>query len=232
MINVIRSDDRGASKLDWLDSKHTFSFADYHNPERVSFGSLRVINEDWIDPGKGFGMHPHRDMEIITYMLDGELRHEDSMGNGSVIRPGELQRMTAGTGVMHSEFNSSDATAAHLLQIWIMPEARGLQPGYEQKSFAPEGMTNQWRLIGSRDGRDGSLTIHQDIDVFEALIDTAMDIEFDLDQGRRAFLQVVRGNVTLADETLQSGDAVTIENPGSIRVRADSESRLLLFDMG
>lgn len=162
MIDIIRSNERGTSNLDWLDSKHTFSFADYYNPERISFGSLRVINEDWIDASKGFGMHPHRDMEIVTYMLDGELSHKDSMGNGSTIRPGDLQRMTAGTGVLHSEFNTSATDKAHLLQIWIMPEAQGLTPGYEQKAFAAEERQNQWRLIGSRDGRDGSVTIHQD----------------------------------------------------------------------
>ena len=232
MTDVIRSDNRGTSKLEWLDSRHTFSFADYHNPERMSFGSLRVINEDWIDAGKGFGMHPHRDMEIITYMLDGELKHEDSMGNGSVIRPGELQRMTAGTGVLHSEFNSSESRTAHLLQIWIMPEARGLQPGYEQKSFDPEGMRNRWRLIASRDARDGSLTVHQDVSIFEAELDQDRSLEITLDAGRRAFLHVVNGGVTLGDQLLGDGDAVAIEQPDTLTLHANARSRLLLFDMG
>ena len=170
MIDVIRSDARGAADHGWLRSKHTFSFADYHNPSMMGFGKLRVINEDWIEPGQGFGTHPHRDMEIVTYMIDGALEHKDSMGNGSVIRPGELQRMTAGTGVLHSEFNASQDDQAHLLQIWILPERNGLEPGYEQKLFPREEKHNQWRLVGSRDGRDGSLTIHQ-------LDDTGYDIE-------------------------------------------------------
>jgi len=232
MIDVIRSDERGASNLDWLDSKHTFSFADYHNPERVSFGSLRVINEDWIDAGKGFGMHPHRDMEIVTYMLEGELSHKDSMGNGSVIRPGDLQRMTAGTGVLHSEFNTSDTDTAHLLQIWIIPEAKGLTPGYEQKAFAAEDMRNQWRLIGSRDGRDGSLTIHQDVNLYETELDAAQQIEMRVSESRRGFLQIVRGAVTLNGEELVTGDAVTLEGQRNAMLRATQNTRLLLFDMG
>lgn len=231
MVDVIRSDERGVSDLDWLDSRHTFSFADYYNPERISFGSLRVINEDWIDAGKGFGMHPHRDMEIITYMLGGELKHEDSMGNGSVIRPGELQRMTAGTGVLHSEYNSSTSETAHLLQIWIMPEAQGLQPGYEQKSFAADGMQNRWRLIGSRDGRDGSLTIHQDVNVYEAALDQNQSIDVSLDDVRRGFLQVVHGRITLGDEALATGDAVTIEDQRKATLHASEATRLLWFDM-
>jgi redox-sensitive bicupin YhaK (pirin superfamily) len=232
MLNIIRSDDRGATQLDWLRSKHTFSFADYYDPERINFGSLRVINEDWIDSGKGFGMHPHRDMEIITYMIDGELSHKDSMGNGSVIRPGELQRMSAGTGVLHSEFNTSATETAHLLQIWIMPEAAGLQPGYEQKSFASEARPNRWQLIGSRDGKTGSLTIHQDVNLYEAVVDAGQEIEVDLHESRKGFLQVVYGNVTVGEEELVSGDAVTIENRRSTQLRAAKNSRLLLFDMG
>lgn len=231
MIDIIRSDERGASTLDWLDSKHTFSFADYHNPERVSFGSLRVVNEDWIEAGKGFGTHPHRDMEIVTYMLDGELSHKDNMGNGSVIRPGELQRMTAGTGVLHSEFNTSDSETAHLLQIWIIPESKGLTPGYEQKAFAADEMHNRWRLLGSRDGREGSLTIHQDVNLYEAELDAAQQIGVSLDESRRGFLQVVRGAVTLDDEELVAGDAVTIEGQRDIQLHATQDTRLLFFDM-
>lgn len=234
MIDIIRSDERGTSKLDWLDSRHTFSFADYYDPERISFGSLRVVNEDWIEAGKGFGMHPHRDMEIITYMLQGELRHEDSMGNGSVIRPGELQRMTAGTGVLHSEFNSSDTETAHLLQIWILPEAQNLQPGYEQKSFAANDMRNRWRLLGSRDGRDGSLTIHQDIAVYEAQLDESREVDVALDDGRRAFVQVVDGEVSLGDTRLLGGDAVTLDGNDAQQpttLSAARDTRLLLFDM-
>ena len=231
MIDIIRSNERGASTLDWLDSKHTFSFADYHNPERVSFGSLRVINEDWIEAGKGFGTHPHRDMEIVTYMLDGELSHKDNMGNGSVIRPGELQRMTAGTGVLHSEFNTSDSETAHLLQIWIIPESKGLTPGYEQKAFAADEMHNRWRLLGSRDGREGSLTIHQDVNLYEAELDAAQSIDVQLDASRRGFLQIVRGAVTLNGEELVTGDAVTIEGQSDTKLLATKNTRLLLFDM-
>lgn len=230
MLNVIRSGDRGSTRLDWLRSKHTFSFADYYDPERINFGSLRVINEDWIDAGKGFGMHPHRDMEIITYMIDGELSHKDSMGNGSVIRPGELQRMTAGTGVLHSEFNTSASETAHLLQIWIMPEAAGLQPGYEQKSF--DGPRNGWQLIGSRDGKDGSLTIHQDVNLYEAVLDQGQQLDLDLQETRKGFLQLVYGRVKAGDVELESGDAVTIENRRSTLLHATEDSRLLLFDMG
>lgn len=232
MLNIVRSEDRGATQLDWLDSRHTFSFADYHDPQRMHFGSLRVINEDWIDAGKGFGMHPHRDMEIITYMIDGELSHRDSMGNGSVIRPGELQRMSAGTGVLHSEFNTSDASAAHLLQIWIMPEATGLQPGYEQKSFADDERQNEWRLIGSRDGRDGSLIIHQDVSLYEADLDKSGSIAVELEGSRLGFLQVVDGSVSIGKEQLAAGDAAEITGMSSTSVRAQADSTLLLFDMG
>ena len=232
MLNIVRSEDRGATQLDWLRSKHSFSFADYHDPQRISFGSLRVINEDWIDAGKGFGMHPHRDMEIITYMIDGELSHSDSMGNGSVIRPGELQRMSAGTGVLHSEFNTSDTDAAHLLQIWILPEATGLEPGYEQKSFADDQRRNDWHLIGSRDGRDGSVTIHQDVSLFEARLEKSASIDADLAEARLGFLQVVDGSVAVGEELLLAGDAAEIAGKSNISVRAEEDATLLLFDMG
>jgi len=231
MIDIIRSEDRGAADHGWLQSRHTFSFADYHNPAMVNYGPLRVINEDWIEAGKGFGTHPHRDMEIITYMLDGELEHKDSMGNGSVIRPGELQRMTAGTGVFHSEFNPSSDTAAHLLQIWLFPEKDGLQPGYEQKLFAPELKQDQWCLIGSRDGRDGSLTIHQDVNLYASMLQTSQSLEMELKEGRRSFLQVARGRVAMNDEELVGGDAVTIEGKSNLALHANEDSELLLFDM-
>ena len=231
MIDIIRSDDRGAADLGWLQSRHTFSFADYHNPAMINYGPLRVINEDWIEAGKGFGTHPHRDMEIITYMLDGELEHKDSMGNGSIIRPGELQRMTAGTGVFHSEFNPSSDTAAHLLQIWLFPEQEGLQPGYEQKLFAPELRQNQWCLIGSRDGRDGSLTIHQDVNLYASILQESHSLEIELKEDRRSFLQVARGRLTMDDEVLVAGDAVTIDGKSMLALHASEESELLLFDM-
>jgi quercetin 2,3-dioxygenase len=231
MIDVIRSDSRGTADHGWLKSKHTFSFADYHNPAMMGFGKLRVINEDWIEPGKGFGTHPHRDMEIVTYMVDGALEHKDSMGNGSVIRPGELQRMTAGTGVLHSEFNASETDRAHLLQIWILPEQNGLEPGYEQKLFPVEEKRNRWRLVGSRDGRDGSLTIHQDIELSSTVLDEGKSIEYGFDGRRRGFVQVVRGTVEIDGETLEAGDALAVVDQQVLDIKAKSESELLLFDM-
>ena len=231
MIDVIRSEDRGAADHGWLKSKHTFSFADYHNPSMMGFAKLRVVNEDWIEPGQGFGTHPHRDMEIVTYMIDGALEHKDSMGNGSVIRSGELQRMTAGTGVLHSEFNHSSDDSAHLLQIWILPERNGLAPGYEQKLFPSAEKRNQWRIVASRDGRDESLTIHQDVLLLSTELDALAELDYALDDNRRGFLQVVRGAVEIDDEQLKAGDAVTTQDYESLSVRALEKSELLLFDM-
>ena len=231
MIDIIRSSSRGAAEHGWLSSRHTFSFADYYNPARMGFATLRVINEDWIEAGKGFGTHPHRDMEIITYMLDGELMHQDSMGNGSVIRPGELQRMTAGTGVLHSEVNPSPDTAAHLLQIWILPETAGLKPGYEQKLFAAEDKLNRWCLVGSRDGRDGSLTIHQDVNLYSAMLDAGREISFELGTTRNGFLQLARGSVELDGEPLSNGDAVAMQQQDRFSVRASDDAEMLFFDL-
>ncbi len=232
MIDVIRSDSRGSADHGWLKSKHTFSFADYHNPSMMGFAKLRVVNEDWIEPGQGFGTHPHRDMEIVTYMVDGALEHKDSMGNGSVIRPGELQRMTAGTGVLHSEFNHSDSDKAHLLQIWILPERNNLEPGYEQKLFPSEEKSNRWRLVGSRDGRDGSLTIHQDVNLLSSELDEGAELEYSFDGRRRGFLQVVRGEIELDGEQLVAGDAAAMQDQDTLTVRALQNAELLLFDMG
>lgn len=232
MIDVIRSDSRGAADHGWLRSKHTFSFADYHNPAMMGFGKLRVINEDWIEPGQGFGEHPHQDMEIVTYMIDGALQHKDSMGNGSVIRPGELQRMTAGTGVRHSEFNPSQSDTAHLLQIWILPEQNGLEPGYEQKLFPAEDKNNQWQLVVSPDGRDGSLTIHQDISLHSTVLKNGAAIDYAFDAGRRGFLQVVYGDIEVDGEQLSAGDAITMVDHATFSLRATSDAELLLFDMG
>jgi redox-sensitive bicupin YhaK (pirin superfamily) len=231
MIDIIRSDSRGSADHGWLKSRHTFSFADYHNPSMMGFASLRVVNEDWIEPGQGFGTHPHRDMEIVTYMIDGALEHKDSMGNGSVIRPGELQRMTAGTGVSHSEFNHSSEEQAHLLQIWILPERNGLEPGYEQKLFPSEDKRNQWKLVGSPDGREGSLTIHQDISLLSTELDIGTELGHHFEDERRGFLQVVRGAIEIDGQTLTSGDAVAMQQQNSISVRATAEAELLLFDM-
>jgi len=232
MIDVIPSDSRGSADHGWLKSKHTFSFADYHNPSMMGFGKLRVINEDWIEAGKGFDTHPHRDMEIVTYMIAGALQHKDSMGNGSVIRPGELQRMTAGTGVLHSEFNHSPDQQAHLLQIWILPEENGLEPGYEQKLFPLEEKRNRWRVVGSRDGRDGSLTIHQDIILSSTVLDKDAETDYVFEEGRRGYLQVVSGNIQIEDKRISAGDAMAVEGQSSISILAKEETELLLFDMG
>lgn len=231
MIDIIRSDDRGAADHGWLRSKHTFSFADYHNPAMMGFGKIRVINEDWIEAGQGFGTHPHRDMEIVTYMIDGALEHKDSMGNGSVIGPGELQRMTAGTGVFHSEFNHSADEQAHLLQIWILPERNGLEPGYEQKLFPSAEKHNTWRLVGSRDGRDGSLTIHQDINLLSAELGRGESLDYSFGGRRRGFLQVVHGVVEVDGNPVKAGDAVAAQDHDSLAVHAVEDSELLLFDM-
>jgi redox-sensitive bicupin YhaK (pirin superfamily) len=231
MIDVIRSDSRGAADHGWLKSKHTFSFADYHNPAMMGFGKLRVINEDWIEPGQGFAKHSHQDMEIVTYMIDGALEHSDSMGNGSVIRPGELQRMTAGTGVMHSEFNASQSDKAHLLQIWILPERNGLEPGYEQKLFPAEEKNNRWQLVVSRDGRDNSLTIHQDISLSSTVLRKGATIDYAFGANRRGFVQVVRGDVDVGGEQLATGDAITIVDHATLSLQAASGAELLLFDM-
>jgi quercetin 2,3-dioxygenase len=230
MFEIIRSETRGAANHGWLDAKHTFSFAAYHDPERMGFGSLRVINEDRIEAGKGFDKHPHRNMEIVTYIIEGALEHKDSMGNGSVIRRGELQRMTAGNGVFHSEFNPSEGTT-HLLQIWILPEKTGLEPGYEQKLFPRDEKLGRWCLLGSRDGRDGSLTIHQDIELSAAIIEAGKSMDYQFAEDRRGFLQLVEGRLEIGDETLSSGDGVAIVDPGTITLTASEETELLLFDM-
>jgi redox-sensitive bicupin YhaK (pirin superfamily) len=231
MIDVIRSDSRGGADHGWLKSKHTFSFADYHNPAMMGFGKLRVVNEDWIEPGQGFGTHPHRDMEIVTYMIDGALEHKDSMGNGSIIHPGELQRMTAGTGILHSEFNHSKHDKAHLLQIWILPERNGLEPGYEQKLFPTGEKHNHWRLVGSRDGRDGSLTIHQDLNLLSTELDANVELDYAFSGRRHGFLQVVHGAIEVGGERLVAGDAVATQDQHAVSVRALQDTELLLFDM-
>ena len=230
MIEIVPSDSRGAANHGWLDSRFSFSFADYYDPDRMGFGPLRVINEDRIEAGTGFGTHPHRDMEIVTYIIDGELEHKDSMGNGSVIRAGEMQRMTAGTGVMHSEINSSERQT-HLLQIWILPERTGLEPGYEQKLFERDSKLNRWCLLGSRDGSDGSLTVHQDVRVLASIIEADQSLDYSFEPDRIGYLQVVRGELLLNDEAIAAGDGVQISATGQIRLKALEESEVLLFDM-
>ena len=236
MIDIIRSDTRGSANHGWLDAKHSFSFADYYDPARMGFGSLRVINEDKIQPAMGFGTHPHRDMEIITYIVDGALEHKDSMGNGSVIRPGDIQRMTAGTGVMHSEFNPQADAGTHLLQIWILPEKNGLEPGYEEKTFPDEDKLNQWCLLGSRDGRGGSVTIHQDVDLASTILEPGHSLDYTFAPGRRGYLQVVAGELEISsagvEDRLSQGDGVALTEIDRFSLAASDRAELLLFDMG
>lgn len=205
---------RGHTRLSWLESYHSFSFGDYHDPAHMGFSDLRVINDDVIGASGGFGMHPHRDMEIITVVLDGKLEHKDSMGNGSIIRPGDVQRMSAGTGVFHSEFNPSDQNGARLLQIWILPESKGIEPGYEQKSFPKEEKQGQFRLLASSDGRDGSVTIHQDTELYAAIVNTGESAEFQTSAGRQIWFQVATGTVELDGQLLEEGDALFFKSEG------------------
>lgn len=232
MLDVIRSDSRGSADHGWLQAKHTFSFAEYQNPERVEFGKVRVINEDRIAPGQGFGTHPHRDMEIVTYIIDGAIEHKDSMGNGTIITAGEVQRMTAGTGVQHSEFNHSQDKELHLLQIWIYPEKNGLEPGYEQTRYSRNEKLNRLRLVGSRDGVDGSITIHQDVNLFASILETGKSVSLDLPSNRKAFVQVVSGDIIVNDERLSAGDGAQLEDEHAINISASTEAEFLLFDMG
>ena len=231
MLDVIQSESRGSADHGWLRAKHTFSFAEYQNPERVEFGKVRVINEDRIAPGKGFGIHPHRDMEIVTYVIDGAIAHKDSMGNGTVITAGEIQRMTAGTGVQHSEFNHSQDRELHLLQIWIYPEKNGLEPSYEQTRFSREEKLNRLRLVGSRDGRDGSITIHQDVDLYASVLEAGSEVSLELRPDRKVFVQVVNGDVAVNGQRLSAGDGAQMADEQALQIAAVSEAEFLVFDM-
>ena len=231
MLEVIRSESRGGADHGWLKAKHTFSFAEYRNPERVRFGKLRVINEDRIAPGKGFGTHPHKDMEIVTYVIDGAIEHKDSMGNGTVITAGEVQRMTAGTGVQHSEFNHSQDSELHLLQIWIFPETNGLQPGYEQTRYSRDDKLNQLKLVGSRDGREGSITIHQDVDLYASILEKNNEVVLELQGDRKVFVQLVSGDIVINGEQLGAGDGAQLKGERSVSVSASTDAEFLLFDM-
>ncbi|MDR3494765.1 MAG: pirin family protein [Ancalomicrobiaceae bacterium] len=231
-LAIRKSDDRGRADFGWLDSRHTFSFGHYYDPNHMGFGPLRVINDDRVAAGGGFPTHPHRDMEIISYVLDGGLEHKDSLGTGSVIRPGDVQRMTAGTGVRHSEFNASKADPVHFLQIWIVPEKDGLAPSYEQKTFPDADKRNRLRLIGSHDGRDGSVTIHQDVDLYAALLSDGASVTHEIVGGRGAWVQVARGSVKLNDTVLGEGDGVAIGTSGVLTLTGIDDTEVLLFDMG
>jgi redox-sensitive bicupin YhaK (pirin superfamily) len=232
MITVRPARERGHADHGWLDSHHTFSFADYHDPRHMGFRALRVINEDRVEAGRGFGTHAHRDMEIVSYVLDGALEHKDSMGTGSIIRPGDVQRMTAGTGVQHSEFNPSKTEAAHFLQIWIMPEKARLQPSYEQKSFPVEARRNQLRLVASRDGRDGAVTVHQDAEIYAGLLDEGAAVTHAIGKGRHAWVQVARGAVTLNGKALAEGDGASVSDEAQLDLKAGAPAEVLVFDLG
>lgn len=232
MITIRPAQDRGAANFGWLDSRHTFSFGNYHNSNYMGFADLRVINEDKVTPGQGFGTHGHRDMEIISYVLEGALEHKDSIGTGSVIRPGDVQRMSAGTGIRHSEFNASKTEPVHFLQIWILPEQEGIAPGYEQKTFTEAEKRGKLRLVGSRDGRDGSITIHQDVNLYASALQDSETVNHALAEGRVAWLQVVRGVVQLNDQSLTAGDGAAIAQEAEIILQGASiDTEVLLFDM-
>ena len=232
MITIRKSEDRGHLNYGWLDTYHTFSFDQYYDAAHMHFRTLRVINEDRVAAGKGFPTHSHRDMEIITYILSGSLEHRDSMGNGSVIRPGDVQRMTAGTGVAHSEFNPSDSESVHLLQIWIMPNARNLAPGYEQKFFSEKERRDKLRLIASPDGTDGSVKINQDARVYAALVEPGAKLTHALKEDRYAWLQVARGSVNVNGVELNQGDGAGINREDNLALSAGDRAEFLLFDLG
>jgi len=231
MITRRPSQERGHAQHGWLDSYHTFSFADYHDPQHMGFRSLRVINEDRVQPGKGFGTHAHRDMEILSYVLDGALAHKDSLGTGSVIRPGEVQRMSAGTGVTHSEFNPSLSELVHFLQIWVLPERTGLPPSYEQRAFPAEEKQGKLRLVASRDGREGSVTIHQAVDLYASLLAPGEAVTHPLTSGHHAWIQVARGAIMLNDTALSVGDGAAVSDEPRLTVTATDQAEVLLFDL-
>jgi len=231
MITVRPGAERGHVDHGWLDTYHTFSFASYHDPRHMGFRSLRVINEDRVQPAEGFGTHAHRDMEILTWVLAGALEHKDSMGNGSIIRPGDIQRMSAGTGVTHSEFNPSRDEPVHLLQIWLLPRQRGLTPGYEEKRFPPETRHGGLRLIAARDGRGGAVTIHQDADLWTALLEPGESVRHELEPGRHAWLHVAKGAVIANGVSLSAGDGAAMSGERAVEVAAADRAEILLFDL-
>lgn len=231
MLTLRRAEERGRANFGWLDSRHSFSFGHYFDPEHMGFGPLRVINDDRVAGGGGFPTHPHADMEIISYVLEGALEHKDSLGTGSVVRPGDVQRMSAGTGVRHSEFNASRSDPVHFLQIWILPEKKGLAPSYEQKTFADADKRGKLRLVGSRDGRDGSVTIHRDVDLYVTVLGEGGAVAHELRPGRIAWVQVARGTASLNGEQLYPGDGVAIEEAGKLVLTGTSDTEILVFDM-
>jgi redox-sensitive bicupin YhaK (pirin superfamily) len=231
MITVRKSSERGVTKIGWLDSRHSFSFGEYCDPAFESFGALRVINEDWIAGGAGFPPHPHRDMEIVTYILDGAIQHKDSSGGGGTIKPGEIQRMSAGTGIVHAEFNASPDQRCHLLQIWIMPSKKGIEPGYEQKTIDAKAIQNHFSRIAAPDPQPNEVRLVQDAEIWAARLDADVEAIRALAQGRKAWLQVARGEVKIGDEILKAGDAAAITDQQQITVRSVTEAEVLLFDL-
>jgi redox-sensitive bicupin YhaK (pirin superfamily) len=231
MIAVRKSSERGHANHGWLDSHHTFSFADYYDPEHMGVSVLRVINEDRVEPGAGFPTHGHRDMEIVSYVLEGALEHKDSMGNGSVIRPGDVQRMSAGTGVRHSEYNASDKEQVHFLQIWILPNTQGIKPGYEQKRFEPTELAGRLRIVASPDGRDGSVTVHQDASLYATKLVNGARVSHTLAPGRTAYVHVARGEVSVNGERLRAGDGARIEDEAQLTLADGRAAEVLVFDL-
>ncbi len=231
MIQLRKAADRGHANHGWLDTHHTFSFSTYYDPRHMHFRSLRVMNEDWVAPGQGFGTHPHADMEIVTYVLEGALEHKDSMGNGEVLRPGEFQRMSAGTGITHSEFNPSSDEPVHLYQIWLLPNRKGIEPSYEQKRFPEAERHNRLRLVASQDSEDGSLKIHQDARVYLSLIDSGRAIRYPLPKDRYAWLQVLRGAVSLNDHELAVSDGASVSEETELTIQAGNDAEIMLFDL-
>ena len=231
MITLRKAEDRGHANHGWLDSYHTFSFANYYDPKHMGFRALRVINEDRVTPGKGFGTHGHKDMEIITYVLNGAVEHKDSLGTGSVIKPGEVQRMSAGTGILHSEFNQSKTDAVHFLQIWLLPEKNGLPASYEQRAFAFAENPGQLLLVAAKDGREGAVTVHQDVDLYVAVLEPNQRVSHTLKPQRHAWVQVARGEVTLNGLSLEKGDGAAISEESNVVIEAMTDAEILLFDL-
>ncbi|PQO33808.1 pirin family protein [Blastopirellula marina] len=231
MIQVRKSADRGHANHGWLDTYHTFSFSSYQDRNHVHFRALRVMNEDRVEPGQGFGTHPHNDMEIVTYVLEGALEHKDSMGNGEVLRPGEFQRMTAGTGITHSEFNPSETEPVHLYQIWLFPDRKGHTPSYEQKRFPDEQLHNRLRVVASPDAEEGSLAIHQDAKIFLSKLDAGASLEQPLAESRHAWLQVLRGSVTLNGVPLSTSDGAAVSDERLLKIEANDAAEIMLFDL-
>lgn len=231
MITIRRSTERGTADYGWLKSFHTFSFAGYHDPNHMGFRSLRVMNEDRVAAGQGFGTHAHHDMEIVSYVLEGELEHNDSMGNGEVLRPGEFQRITAGTGITHSEFNPSSENGTHFYQIWLLPDRKGIEPSYQQKRFEASDRKNDWQLVASPNGQDGALLIHQDARILLADLTGEGELAYELSKDRHAWLQVLRGNVTLNGEILNTSDAASVSEVRNLVLQTNDSAEVMLFDL-